>query len=128
MEKVAVYVSTKTKNKYELQRRLSRISNYCLLKNYDYVLYVDDVKNRLDIKNRKALEELKAEIKEGKISKVIIQDVNQLSKNSASNLEFIEFLENNNCHIECIDGTDLHKYYEFYREIIKRINKEEMSK
>ena len=57
MEKVAVYASFKNHNRQSIDYFLKQISDWCLMKNYDYTLYFDKVQNRLDL-NRKELNNL----------------------------------------------------------------------
>lgn len=106
MEKVAVYASFKKQNNKSIEYFLKQISDYCLLKNYDYTIYFDKVQNRLDL-NRKELNNLKDDIKNKEYSKIVIKDITQLSRNTGYNVEFLQFVSDNDCKIECIDGTDL---------------------
>ena len=88
------------------------------MKNYDYTLYFDKVKSRLNL-DRKELNSLKENIKNGEYSKVIIKDITQLSKNIVANIEFLQFLEDNDCKIESMDGTDLTLYKKYMKDLIK---------
>lgn len=123
MEKVAVYASFKNQNSKSIEYSLKQLANYCLMKNYDYTFYLDKVKNRSDL-NRKELNELKEDIKNKEYSKVVIKDITQLSKNTFSNIEFIQFLKDNDCQIESMDGLDL----TLYKKIFDRFNKKKEEK
>lgn len=123
MEKVAVYASFKNQNSKSIEYSLKQLANYCLMKNYDYTFYLDKVKNRSDL-NRKELNELKEDIKNKEYSKVVIKDITQLSKNTFSNVEFIQFLKDNDCQIESMDGLDL----TLYKKIFDRFNKKKEEK
>ena len=57
MEKVAVYASFKNQNRKSIDFFLKRIADYCLMKNYDYTIYFDKEKSRLDL-DRKELNNL----------------------------------------------------------------------
>lgn len=118
MEKVAVYLCFKNKKRVAIDYFLKQISDWCLMKNYDYTLYFDKVQNRLDL-NRKELNNLKEDIENKEYSKVIIKDITQLSRNTIYNINFLQFLEDNNCKIESMDGTDL----SLYKKIFDRFNK-----
>lgn len=121
MEKVAVYVSFKNHDRKPIDYFLDKIANWCIMKNYDYSIYYDKVKSRLDLQNRKDLNRLKEDIENKKISKVIVKDITQLSRNTIYNIEFLEFLKDNDCQIECIDGTDL----DLFKDFLENKNKEE---
>ena len=123
MEKVAVYASFKNQNSKSIQPFLKLMADYCLMKNYDYTFYFDKVKNRLDL-NRKELNSLKEDIENKEYSKVVIKDITQLSRNTIYNMEFLKFLDDNNCQIESMDGLDL----TFYKEIFNRFSKKKEEK
>lgn len=123
MEKVAVYASFKNQNNKSIEYFLKQISDYCLLKNYDYTIYFDKVQNRLDL-NRKELNNLKDDIKNKEYSKIVIKDITQLSRNTGYNVEFLQFVSDNDCKIECIDGTDL----TLYKRIFDRFSKKKEEK
>ena len=57
-------------------------------------------------------------------SKIIIKDITQLSRNTIYNVEFLHFLDDNNCQIESMDGTDL----TLYRKIFDRFNEKKEEK
>lgn len=123
MEKVAIYASFKNQNKKSKDFALKQIADYCIMKNYDYTIYFDKVKNRLNL-NRKELNKLKKNIENKEYSKIVIKDITQLSRNTIYNIEFLKFLENNKCTIECMDGTDL----ALYKRIYERFNKKKEEK
>lgn len=75
MEKVAVYASFKDQSKNSRSFVLKQLAEWCLLKNYDYTLYIDKVKNRIDVTNRKELKDLKDDIEQNIYSKVIVKDM-----------------------------------------------------
>lgn len=123
MEKVAVYASFKNQNRKSIDFFLKRIADYCLMKNYDYTIYFDKVKSRLDL-DRKELNNLKENIENKEYSKIVIKDITQLSRNTIYNVEFLHFLDDNNCQIESMDGTDL----TLYRKIFDRFNEKKEEK
>ena len=96
-----------------------KISNWCLLKNYDYTVYIDKVDSRLHMDDRKELKLLKDDIESGEYSKIIVNNIKHLSRDIVENLNFLLFLDENNCDIECVDGTDL----KLYKKIIEKFNK-----
>ena len=51
------------------------------MKNYDYTIYFDKVKSRLDL-DRKELNNLKENIENKEYSKIVIKDITQLSRNT----------------------------------------------
>ena len=51
------------------------------MKNYDYAIYFDKVKSRLDL-DRKELNNLKEDIENKEYSKIVIKDITQLSRNT----------------------------------------------
>ena len=118
MEKVAVYLCFKNKKRVAIDYFLKQISDWCLMKNYDYTIYFDKVQNRLSL-DRKELNDLKEDIENKRYSKVIIKDLKQLSRNTIDNINFLQFLEDNNCKMECVDGMDL----KLYKKIIEKFNK-----
>lgn len=120
MEKVAIYACFKNRNQLSIDFFLEQISNWCLMKNYDYDIYFDKVENRLNL-DRKELNKLKEKIKNKKYSKVVIKDITQLSRDTYCNMEFLDFLDDNNCEIECFDGTDM----KLYKNIFKRFSGED---
>lgn len=123
MEKVAVYASFKNQNRKSIDFFLKRIADYCLMKNYDYTIYFDKVKSRLDL-DRKELNSLKEDIENKEYSKIVIKDITQLSRNTVYNMEFLQFLDDNECKIESMDGTDL----TLYKEIFDKFNKKKEEK
>lgn len=123
MEKVAVYASFKNQNSKSIEYTLKQIANWCLMKNYDYTIYFDKVKNRLDL-NRKELNNLKEDIENKEYSKIVIKDITQLSRNTIYNVEFLKFLDDNDCQIESMDGLDL----TLYKEIFNRFSKKKEEK
>lgn len=125
MEKVAVYASFKNQNSKSIEFTLKQLANWCLMKNYDYTFYFDKIKNRLDnLNNRKELNNLKEDITNKEYSKIVIKDITQLSRNTFYNVEFIKFLNDNNCQIECMDGLDL----TLYKKIFDRFNEKKEEK
>ena len=123
MEKVAVYASFKNQNRKSIDFFLKRIADYCLMKNYDYTIYFDKVKSRLDL-DRKELNNLKEDIENKKYSKIVIKDITQLSRNTIYNMEFLQFLDDNECQIESMDGTDL----TLYKKIFDKFNEKKEEK
>ena len=123
MEKVAVYASFKNQNSKSVEYSLKQLANYCLMKNYDYTFYFDKVKSRLDL-DRKELNSLKEDIENKEYSKVVIKDITQLSRNTVYNMEFLKFLDDNDCQIESMDGLDL----TLYKEIFNRFSKKKEEK
>lgn len=123
MEKVAVYASFKNQNRKSIDFFLKRIADYCLMKNYDYTIYFDKVKSRLDL-DRKELNSLKEDIENKEYSKIVIKDITQLSRNTVYNMEFLQFLDDNECKIESMDGTDL----TLYKEIFDKFNEKKEEK
>lgn len=93
------------------------------MKNYDYTIYFDKVKSRLDL-DRKELNSLKEDIENKEYSKIVIKDITQLSRNTVYNMEFLQFLDDNECKIESMDGTDL----TLYKEIFDKFNKKKEEK
>jgi len=123
MEKVAVYASFKNQNRKSIDFFLKQIADYCLMKNYDYTIYFDKVKSRLDL-DRKELNNLKEDIENKEYSKIVMKDITQLSRNTIYNIEFLKFLDDNNCQIESMDGTDL----TLYKKIFDRFNEKKEEK
>ena len=123
MEKVAVYASFKNQNRKSIDFNLKLIADYCLMKNYDYTIYFDKVKSRLDL-DMKELNKLKEDIKNKEYSKLVIKDITHLTRNTFYNMEFLQFLDDNNCQIESIDGLDL----TLYKKIFARFNKKKEEK
>lgn len=123
MEEVAVYISLKNSNSYVKNSITSLVENYCNLKKYNYEIYLDEVENRLSL-DRKELNRLMNDIKKHKYSKLIIRDVTHLSRNIYDNISFLQFLEDNNCKIECIDETDLF----LYKRIVEHFNRKKEEK
>ena len=123
MEKVAVYASFKNQNRKSIDFFLKRIADYCLMKNYDYTIYFDKVKSRLDL-DRKELNNLKEDIENKEYSKIVIKDITQLSRNTIYNMEFLKFLDDNNCQIESMDGLDV----TLYKKIFDRFNEKKEEK
>lgn len=123
MEEVAVYISLKNSNSYVKNSIISLVKKYCNLKKYNYEIYLDEVENCLSL-DRKELNRLMNDIKKHKYSKLIIRDVTHLSRNIYDNISFLQFLEDNNCKIECIDGTDLF----LYKRIVEHFNRKKEEK
>lgn len=113
MEKVAVYASFKNQNTKSIDYNLKRIADYCLMKNYDYTIYFDKVKNRL-FSDRKELNSLKEDIENEEYSILVIPSITQLFRSTIQNLEFVDFCEKHNCKVECMDGFDLTLYKKIY--------------
>ena len=116
MEKVAVYASFKKQSRKSIDFFLRKIADWCLVNNYDYTIYFDKVQERTNLKNRKELENLKEHIRQKRYSKVVVKNITQLSTNTDENIDFINFLLNNDCKIESMDNLDL----TLYKKIIER--------
>lgn len=123
MEEVAVYISLKNNKNYLKNSIFSQAENYCNLKKYNYEIYLDEVENCSSL-DRKELNRLMNDIKKHKYSKLIIRDVTHLSRNTYDNISFLQFLEDNNCKVECIDGTDLI----LYKRIVEHFNRKKEEK
>ncbi len=82
------------------------------------------VQDRATLKNRKELNDLKKDIEQKIYSKIVIRNISQLSKNVDDNIDFLNFLINNNCAIESMDGLDL----TLYKEIFNRFSKKKEEK
>lgn len=108
------YVSFKKKtNISSRNHKMEQIANYNLMNNYDYKLYMDTIKNNVDIESRKELEKLKQDIKSGLINKVVVSSLSNISKNSVILLDFMRFLKEYDCELEsikegklCLDDYD----------------------
>ena len=116
MEKVAVYASFKKQSRKSIDFVLRKIADWCLVNNYDYTIYFDKVQERTNLKNRKELENLKEHIRQKRYSKVVVKNITQLSTTTDENIDFINFLLNNDCKIESMDNLDL----TLYKKIIER--------
>ena len=119
MEKVAGYLCFKNQSKNSISTGLKQMADWCLLKNYDCMIYFDKVKSRIDL-NRKELNRLKNDIQNGKYKKVVIKDITNVSRDTLFNINFLQFLKENNCEIVSMDGVDLDLYETIFNE-----NKEE---
>ena len=64
------------------------------------------------------------DIENKEYSKVVIKDITQLSRNTIYNMEFLKFLDDNDCQIESMDGLDL----TLYKEIFNRFSKKKEEK
>ena len=110
MENVAVYLTYKKKqNKDNRFKNIQKniINEYCINKNYDYDLFVDIVENNVDLFHRNDFNRLKKHIKNKDYNKVIVKNIEHLSRDVAFCLDFINFLKDNNCLIECIDDSEI---------------------
>ncbi len=126
MEKVAIYASFKKNATNSISYFLKQLADWCLMKNYDYTIYFDKVENRVDLKNRKELNSLKEDIENKEYSKIIIKDLTHLSRDTFYNIEFLKFLDDNDCKIESMDGFNFDIYKAIYNKFSK--NKEEKVK
>lgn len=127
MEKVAVYLTFKKKHDNRIKDiQMKNISDYCFNKNYDYDLYLDIVDSNLDLFHRKDFNRLKEQIEDDKYDKVIIKNMSNLSRDNLFCIDFIKFLKNNNCLIECVDDTEVN--YKVYDEISRLMNQIEKQK
>lgn len=120
MEKVAGYLCFKDQGKNAISFNLKKMSDWCLLNNYDCSIYFDKVKSHLDF-NRKELDRLKEDIKNKKYSKVIIKDITNISRNTLFNVELLKFFEENNCEVISMDGLNL----KLYSTLNQKYSKEE---
>lgn len=122
MEDVAIYASFKESNKTNKDLILNQIKKWCNYNNYNYTLYVDNIKNRNDL-DRVQLDVLKDDIEKGKYSKVIVKNMEQISRDLIYNFKFLEFLDDNSCKIEDINGTDLSCKSAVLENIFEKIKK-----
>ena len=113
MDKVAIYASLKNHNKEFIDFYIKELEDYCISNDYDYTMYIDMIDNRLDM-NRKELNNLKEDIENQEYSKIVIKNLSQLSRNTIKNIEFLDFLENNDCEIEIVEDCDLNMYKRIY--------------
>lgn len=128
MEKVAVYYTKKIDKEHSAQVNLFNIDKWCKEKNYDYILFLDEVKSRKMTTNRFKLEELKEAVKNGEYKKIIIPNLEAISRNPDFNLELIRFVEKYNCVIESMDKYNPHDFKKFVDEIYARLGKEREEK
>ena len=127
MEKVAIYASCKNKSRDYIEFLLNQITDWCYSKNYDYTIFLD--KKEKNLNNRSELNKLKKDIENHKYSKIIIKDIRHITRNLHYSMDFLDFLEKNNCKIESIDGINLNTYKKIYKQIINNIkNKEELER
>lgn len=66
------------------------------------------------------MNKLKHDIQNGKYKKLIIKDMTNVSRNTTFNIEFLQFLDDNDCKVESMDGIDL----DLFKNIFNK-NKEE---
>lgn len=128
MEKVAVYYTQKISDEKSNNYYLDIINNWCKNNNYDYDLFVDKVKSRKMINNRIELERLKKDISNKVYKKIIITDLTNISRDMNFNLDFISFVEKNNCKMFSIDGFNPHKIKKFHDEVVKKCIEEELER
>lgn len=123
MEKVAVYASFKKQGSESIDYTLKQLADYCLMQNYDYTIYFDKIKSRLDV-DRKELNSLMEDIEQNKYSKVIIKDIRHLSRDTIFNVNFVQLLEDHNCELESIDGMDFTLYKDIFNGFKNKEEKE----
>ena len=127
MEKVAIYASYKNENRDYIEFLLNQIKDWCYLKNYDYTIYLD--KREKNLNNRSEFKKLKKDIENHKYSKIIIKDIRHITRNLHYSMDFLDFLERNNCKIESLNGEDLNTHLKIYKQIINNVkNKEELER
>ena len=132
MKSVAVYytynANSDNSNKDE---DLKQIDLWCKRRNYNYILYVDEIKNENDADSRLNMKKLKRDIQRRNFLNVIILNRYNLSKDFLFCTNFINFARNYNCKVISIDGTNLYLYTDFVENISKALykkNKENVKK
>ena len=100
---IGTYTSFKKKtNISSRNHKMEQIANYHLMNNYDYKLYVDTVKKNVNTESRTELKKLKEDIESGIIDKVIVNSISDISRNYNFTVEFMKFLKEHDCELECI--------------------------
>lgn len=123
MEKVALYCTELINNNDKINNLVETFIYMCKNrnKNYDYTVFCDRVKSRNSTENRPKLEELKKDIKNNVYKKIIILNLKNLSRDTIFILDFISFIEKQNCKLISMDGIDPHKTKNFYDKAINDI-------
>ena len=124
MKKIALYESRRNNN----ELNLSNFQDLYGLENDGYEYYCDSVKSRIKIMNRPELQRLIKDVKDGKISKIIVPGINHISRNSIYAIDFLKQMESNGCAVFDKYNNeftgDILKMY----EVISQARKEEFKK
>ena len=104
---VAIYARTATKEKtYEhtTEHQIDKLKQHCKTNGWSvYNTFSDAGFSGINI-NRPALQEMMAEIKSGKIDKVLISSLDRLSRSMADTSFIINELKTNNVDLEILKG------------------------
>lgn len=87
-------------------RSLVKIQRYCDLHGIkQYEVFIDKVDNLRDVKNRPALKDLKEKVKNKQIDFVVIDNINDISSKLKFNIDFVNFVIENDCKISDTEGV-----------------------
>lgn len=115
MGNLAIYESWKDNRKFT-KEKIKQI--YDIEGDFDY--YCDYIKTRISTDDRKELDRLKNDIRNNKISTVLFQSPNHISRDINAFISFIEFASNNNCNVTDIGGFNYNNFYKFNKKIIEQ--------
>lgn len=93
-----------------------RLLKYCESRNYKVTIYIDKIKNRLDVNNRIELMRLKTDVINKKYSTIVIDDLKHFSRDIFMVEELINFFKKYGCDIECVNGTNVYMSDKIFRE------------
>lgn len=115
MRKLAVYESWKDYRNFT-KEEIKRIYN--IDEDFDY--YCDYIKSRISLENRPNLNRLKEDIKNNKVSKVIIRSMNHLSRDMMAFFSFIDFASEYNCIVIDTNNFNYVNYYKNFKDSINQ--------
>ena len=102
-EKYGIYCCIKDDAK-----EIVTLIDYCKKHKIDnYYLYIDKVMSKNDIKNRKALNKLKRDVKNKKINSVIFSRLENISRDTIFNIQLLNYISSNGCKIYSSDGQNI---------------------
>ena len=115
IEKIAFYYRNDNLKVDDLKKIKKVINFWCKNNNYRYVFYYDK-KNQY-----KEFDSLKDDVLDKRYKKIIITNLKNISDNVEDRINFINFLEDNDCKLISINGVNPKEYKKFMTNLYKKV-------
>lgn len=117
MENVAAYFCINKHYRYTeedlqilVEAKKNNITKWCNESNMKCDFYVEYIDGIFQKNKRPILKQLKNDIKDKQINIVVIDDLYSLFESMEILVDFVNYAEEYNCEVKCIDGTNVHGF------------------
>ena len=135
MENVAAYFCVNKHYRYTeedlqilLEVNKNDITKWCNENNMKCDFYVEYIDGTFQRNKRPILKQLKKDIKDKNINTVVIDNLYYLFESMEILVDFVNYAEEYNCEVKCIDGTNVHGFKDIAQESLKNQKREKNKK